>query len=1347
MDPNSMEIKSLQTVLESVNNEAKQHQFEAELNDSKSKISTSLGSTELDSIGTTIKIHSVLSTEGDYEIRLSPENNIESANTKSEMENTHDTPGNREQILRKNKFKTQKTLPDDENRVTQENDSLIMPEEKIVTSEQDLTGFATEKILKTDDDVINLKHDSTEVVKEDQQTIASSSNQPEIIPTSTQDTLQEKQSHSVETEMNTKGALPVEDELEISLAAQNDSDSVITKRSIINEQQKPDHAGDLLIDISKEDNVAEEMTKEAAKPEDEEITMVPDSFNLSKDQTNEKNLIKVDTEKIVKSDSKEDQQTIAPPPNQPEIIPTSTQDTLQEKQSHSIETEMITKGALPVEDELEISLAAQNDSDSVITKRSIKSEQDTLDHAGDLLIDISNEENIAGKEAQKAEKPEDEEVTIVPDAFNLSKNQTNEQDLIEVVTEKIPTFDSMDTPKEEDQQTLSSNRPEIFPILTQDTNNQTIGSGTEDEIQSLLQVEDDLEISIPSPDDSIITIRENKKENDTTDNAEDVLSENINIDNNEDIAKVETQKNSKLNADEVTAADSSEDHPKEIKSDASRSNENDKNKSIEKKKELKDPAAPSDTEILTAAEPSDESKEIKIDLNTEHTNILVSPSRAADSSEDHPKEIKSDASSLNEKDKNKSIEKENKEIKENNGSITRSSSLNSEVNSDNTKLMEIKQPYEDEPSKLEMIEQNLSSSLKEQQSEPTDEDDNEKIKNVILTSTDEAIRGKRLIGNDLKNKESDNFKSPISKSTKNGSTNEQISVSDVDKPPMDNDSDETQKQNLESIDSKDGPSKNPIMKDTTEVEVMDKIPTNKSSEVVKLDSLSPEVNAAGSTSDVEIGLDKALSRSESDSFPKDILMEFLNKEIDFSSGLVPLRVEEAPCERKSDDVSTLDLMKEFLNREIEFSSGIEELPCIKKSISRTTLDQEDNADNETEKRKESNQEQSEIATDLNVLKNGALSGADEIVTAQLEKEDKEDSRIVEQISDETVVRPMSSLQEQASLDVPDGDVIVYNRMQREESRESSAQSESVIFGNSDEDRIVSNEAEITRTQLSRHYTIAGDDPQSIFRSVTIVDAVQFIENEDVDLGTELNSGNSFCLDAETSENIRKKIMAYSLSEADSDYYDPSKIAADDFHIDTAMTDAMDTSTETESTIVSAAAKIQAGARGFLTRRRLRRASAGTKSSTQETKASFGNDAISESLERFIEEEAAKKIQAAYRLHSKKQKKQKQKNAIKSASLESSLAAKRQTLQRGDALQKDSNSTPDDENIESKIVDTIAVQQNERRVQKKANMSLKWPPRRQNSMPVQIECEVLRVIPKHRRRRIKSAEMGKNKLPK
>lgn len=45
--------------------------------------------------------------------------------------------------------------------------------------------------------------------------------------------------------------------------------------------------------------------------------------------------------------------------------------------------------------------------------------------------------------------------------------------------------------------------------------------------------------------------------------------------------------------------------------------------------------------------------------------------------------------------------------------------------------------------------------------------------------------------------------------------------------------------------------------------------------------------------------------------------------------------------------------------------------------------------------------------------------------------------------------------------------------------------------------------------------------------------------------------------------------------------------------------------------------------------------------------------------------------------------------------------------------------------------------------KRADMRLNWPVLRQNSMPVQIECEVLRVIPKHRRRRIRSAQ-DKNK---
>lgn len=389
------------------------------------------------------------------------------------------------------------------------------------------------------------------------------------------------------------------------------------------------------------------------------------------------------------------------------------------------------------------------------------------------------------------------------------------------------------------------------------------------------------------------------------------------------------------------------------------------------------------------------------------------------------------------------------------------------------------------------------------------------------------------------------------------------------------------------------------------------------------------------------------------------------------------------------------MLNEFLSKEIEYCSTqkeqslipekeksatpdeVQELECIKKSVSLTT---DQDLENDIEKTKEENvAEVSKVEDDAMEEAASKLSKPDEVIekmsqrrSAELRDRRKDDFVIAEPSFDEPIIRPMSSLQEQSSLDIEDGDIIVYNRLHRDETRESSAQSESVVFGTEDYDKVIN--VETNRTQLARHYTIAGDDPHVIFRSVTIDENVN-----DESLGG-MHSNSSFCLDDETSENIRKKIMAYSLSEGDSDNYDPNKIVNDDFHIDTAMTDAMDTSTETESTIVSAATKIQAGARGFLARRRLRRASAGTNASTMDTKASFGNDAISESLERFIEEEAAKKIQVAYRLHSRKQKKQT--NQLKSASLESSLAAKRLTLQRGDALRNDSNTTPEDENSEN-----------------------------------------------------------------
>lgn len=94
-------------------------------------------------------------------------------------------------------------------------------------------------------------------------------------------------------------------------------------------------------------------------------------------------------------------------------------------------------------------------------------------------------------------------------------------------------------------------------------------------------------------------------------------------------------------------------------------------------------------------------------------------------------------------------------------------------------------------------------------------------------------------------------------------------------------------------------------------------------------------------------------------------------------------------------------------------------------------------------------------------------------------------------------------------------------------------------------------------------------------------------------------------------NIRQKMLASSISIADSDYYDPNKIPAIDDDIKTALETI--NSSDSESTINSAATKIQAGARGFITRRRLH----STNASTSQY-ASFGNAAIDKSLDDFIE---------------------------------------------------------------------------------------------------------------------------------
>lgn len=101
-------------------------------------------------------------------------------------------------------------------------------------------------------------------------------------------------------------------------------------------------------------------------------------------------------------------------------------------------------------------------------------------------------------------------------------------------------------------------------------------------------------------------------------------------------------------------------------------------------------------------------------------------------------------------------------------------------------------------------------------------------------------------------------------------------------------------------------------------------------------------------------------------------------------------------------------------------------------------------------------------------------------------------------------------------------------------------------------------------------------------------------------------------------NIERKIQAYSISEADSDEAPANTqfLTKDDFNVSTALGNLRSTTEETDS-FESAATKIQAGARGFLTRRRLGRSEADASASI-EKRSSIGNAAIDKSLDNFVD---------------------------------------------------------------------------------------------------------------------------------
>jgi hypothetical protein len=111
-------------------------------------------------------------------------------------------------------------------------------------------------------------------------------------------------------------------------------------------------------------------------------------------------------------------------------------------------------------------------------------------------------------------------------------------------------------------------------------------------------------------------------------------------------------------------------------------------------------------------------------------------------------------------------------------------------------------------------------------------------------------------------------------------------------------------------------------------------------------------------------------------------------------------------------------------------------------------------------------------------------------------------------------------------------------------------------------------------------------------------------------GASMDMGDEDQFDDFYPGNIRTKIRLDSV--ADSDYFDPKQILNPDDDVRTALETI--NSTDSDSTIISAATKIQASCRGYLTRKRLHSTGAGSTSQY----ASFGNAAINQSLDDFIE---------------------------------------------------------------------------------------------------------------------------------
>ncbi|XP_054725275.1 uncharacterized protein LOC129235452 [Anastrepha obliqua] len=256
--------------------------------------------------------------------------------------------------------------------------------------------------------------------------------------------------------------------------------------------------------------------------------------------------------------------------------------------------------------------------------------------------------------------------------------------------------------------------------------------------------------------------------------------------------------------------------------------------------------------------------------------------------------------------------------------------------------------------------------------------------------------------------------------------------------------------------------------------------------------------------------------------------------------------------------------------------------------------------------------------------------------------------------EEPVIWVMQDIQE-SKKSTPDteDDKVVVKPMEIEDTRESSGLSESIIISHmsidEDENDRLENPLKIEEA-FERHFTKPLEDSELSVGTIMNDNVEEYFHSEKHTYKNKTNSCSIY-LDDDTSENIRKKMMASSLTETESDasddpISDSRATQLTDFNICTIINDTTGTSSDTESTIISTAEK----AHGVDNPIRLK-----------------SDDTIDQSSEILAEENSPKKMSTSYRNYHRK----------RDLELRNTIA-RRMTFQRGDAIRNDS--MPDEEKL-------------------------------------------------------------------